>query len=293
MLRDAVTTFYGSDIDLAFEDEVGGAGEGDSGETVVAGFLEADHKGVAAFDIDLDGAGCAGEKVVDQCGSDHTSATSERLIFDAALEGANRDMVRREHGGEVGIGASRGEGRVVADGAAVGDDIEGVEGLGITDEGDDVRHPGVEEVERGIEAGDFGVEDELEVLGIGHGDADVVADHRRAEGADGGLEGDFFQDDLAEVGDEAAEATRTIAAHFSLAAVGIVITEAEIRALLGGFHGEQAVGADAAVAITQRGDGVAVEFLGEREVAVVNDDEVVAGTVHFEELEKHLEEVES
>ena len=89
------------------------------------------------------------------------------------------------------------------------------------------------------------------------------------------------------MGGEAAEAARAVAAHLGFAAVGVVITETEIRAFRGGLDGEQSVGSDAAVAVAESGDGVGVEVLGEREVAVVNDDEIVAGAVHFEELEEH------
>jgi uncharacterized protein (DUF169 family) len=58
----------------------------------------------------------------------------------------------------------------------------------------------------------------------------------------------------------------------------------KVRAVFGGFHGEQAVGSDAAVAVAEGLDGVGVE--GDREVAVVDDDEVIAGAVHFVEVEE-------
>ena len=99
------------------------------------------------------------------------------------------------------------------------------------------------------------------------------------------FEGHALEDDFPEVGGEAAEAARAIAAHFGFAAVGVVVAETEVRAFPGGLHGKQSVRADAAVAITEGGDGVGVEVDGE--VAVINDDEVIAGTVHFEEVEEH------
>lgn len=86
---------------------------------------------------------------------------------------------------------------------------------------------------------------------------------------------------------EPAKATRAVAAHFGFTSVGIVIAKTEIRAFLRGFHGQQAVRADASVAIAERGDGIAIQFGCEREVAVINDDEIVAGTIHFEEVEEH------
>ena len=152
-----------------------------------------------------------------------------------------------------------------------------------------MRHAGVHEMQRAVEAGDFGVGVELEVLGLGHRDAHVLADHFRGQRAGDGLEGDFFQHDFPEMRGEAAETTRAVAAHFRLAAVRIVVAETEIRAFLGGLDGEQPIRPDPAVAVAERGDGVGVEFLGEREVAVVNDDEVVAGAIHFEEVEEHVE----
>ena len=82
---------------------------------------------------------------------------------------------------------------------------------------------------------------------------------------------------------EPAEAARAIPAHFRLAAVRIVIAETEIRAVAGGLHREQSIRADPAVAVAERGDRVAVEF--DREVAVINDDEVIAGAVHFEKVQ--------
>src|SRR5690606_35159726 len=81
------------------------------------------------------------------------------------------------------------------------------------------------------------------------------------------------------------EATRAISAHFSLAAISIVVAEPEVGAVLGGLDGEQAIRANAAVAVAKMGDLIAVELEGE--IAVVDDDEVVAGTVHFVEVKEH------
>ena len=50
-------------------------------------------------------------------------------------------------------------------------------------------------------------------------------------------------------------------------------------------HGEQAVRADATVAVAEGLDGQTVEF--DREVAVIDDDEVITGTVHFIKVEEH------
>jgi len=222
---------------------------------------------------------------VDEGGGDHAGAAGVCFVFHTALEGADGNVVGREHGGEIRVGAGGGERFVTADRAAVVEDVECIESFRAFDEGDDVRDAGVDEMERAAEAGDRGAGVELEVLGLGHGDADVLADHLGGEGAGDGFEGDFLENDFPEVGGEAAEAARAVAAHFGFAAVGVVVAETEIRAFPGGLHGEQAVGADAAIAVAERGDGVGVEVDGE--VAVVNDDEVIAGAVHFEKVEEH------
>jgi hypothetical protein len=75
---------------------------------------------------------------------------------------------------------------------------------------------------------------------------------------------------------------RAVAAHFRLAAVGIIIAHAEIG--LGSvrrFHGEEAVGANAEVAMAERRNLFAGEIDSER--TVVDDDEIVARTGHFNE----------
>ena len=113
-------------------------------------------------------------------------------------------------------------------------------------------------MERAVESGDRGSGVELQVLGLGHGDAHVLADHFRRQSAGDGFESDFLQDDFPEMCGEAAEAARAVAAHFRFAAVGIVIAEAEIRAIPGRLHGEQAIRPDAAVAVAEGGDGVGV-----------------------------------
>ena len=136
-----------------------------------------------------------------------------------------------------------------------------------------------------IEAGDGGAGVELEILWLGHRNADIFAHHFRREGAGDGLEGHPVRDFLQQVRGETPETARAVAAHFRLAAIGIVIAEFEIRAFFGGFDRQQTVRADAAVAVAEGFDGFGVE--GNREIAIVDDDEVIAGTVHFVEVEEH------
>ena len=82
---------------------------------------------------------------------------------------------------------------------------------------------------------------------------------------------------------EAREAARAVAAHVGFAAVSVVVAHAEVRAVLRGLDGEQAVGPDAAVAVAQAGDLRAGE--GGLAVAVIDHDEIISGPVHFCEVQ--------
>jgi hypothetical protein len=84
------------------------------------------------------------------------------------------------------------------------------------------------------------------------------------------------------VGAEESKASCAIAAHFSLAAVGVVVAEFVVRSFLSGFYGEESVCTDAAVAVAKGGDSIFVEGYGE--IAVVDDDEVISRAVHFVEV---------
>jgi hypothetical protein len=153
------------------------------------------------------------------------------------------------------------------------------------DKGDGVWDAGIDEMDRGIETGDFDAGVEFEILRDRHGDADIFTDHFGGEGSGDRFKGHTLREFWQKMSGESAEATGTIAAHFCFSAVGIVVAEPEIRAIFRGFHGQQAIGADAAVAIAKSFDGFGVE--GNREIAVVDDNEVIAGAVHFVEVEEH------
>ena len=142
--------------------------------------------------------------------------------------------------------------------------------------------PGVDEVD-----GEGGIGDReglgwAPVVGFAHAEADLVAVEGGADDACGGFEGDGIEGPVAEEVGEAGEAAGTVAAHFGFAAVGVVVAHAEVGSGLSGFDGEETVCADAAVAVAQGGDLRAAE--GEAAVPVVEDDEVVAGPVHFPEV---------
>ena len=139
-----------------------------------------------------------------------------------------------------------------------------------------------------VESIDAGTGLELEILRLGHGDANVFIDEFCSECAGDGLEGNGGGDVLlvAKVGGEEAEAASSVSTHFGFAAIGIVVAELEVGTFLGWFDGEKPIGTDAAMAIAEGGDGVLVE--GDGEIAVINDNEVIAGAVHFVEVEKHF-----
>lgn len=81
------------------------------------------------------------------------------------------------------------------------------------------------------------------------------------------------------MGGEKRETSCAVDGYCGFGAFRIVVAELEVSSFFGCFYGEQAVRADAAMAIAECGDGVLVE--GSAEIAVVNNDEIIAGTVHF------------
>ena len=82
---------------------------------------------------------------------------------------------------------------------------------------------------------------------------------------------------------EAGDAARAVAAEVGFGAVGVVEAHAEVGGGGGGgLEEDEAVGADAAAAVAQVADVGGVGG-GEGEGAVVDEDEVVAGAMHFPE----------
>ena len=89
-----------------------------------------------------------------------------------------------------------------------------------------------------------------------------------------------------EVLGEQGEAAPSVAAHLSFGAVGVVVTHGA-EALRGGAERHQAVGADPEVAVAESGNHFAVD----RKIAAprVEEDEIVACTFVFRELDSHVE----
>ena len=72
---------------------------------------------------------------------------------------------------------------------------------------------------------------------VRHRDAHIFLDHVRRECAGHRFEGDNVFCFLGQIRGETSEAARAIAAHFRLAAIGIVVAEFVISTLLGRFNG--------------------------------------------------------
>ena len=105
--------------------------------------------------------------------------------------------------------------------------------------------------------------------------------------ANGGFDAHGGGGDAVVVG-EAGGAAGAVAAHSGGGAVGVDEVHAEVGGRLGGrADQDEAVAGDAGMGGAEAGD----EVLGGRKgaVGVVDDDEVVAGTVHFGER-KHFSE---
>ena len=101
----------------------------------------------------------------------HAGAAGEGFIFNAALVGADGDVVWCMGRSKIRVGSLWRKRFVIADRGTVLNDVGAGE---VIDEGNDVGHAGVEEMECRVEPGDFGSSIELEVDGVRHGDADVV-----------------------------------------------------------------------------------------------------------------------
>ena len=108
-----------SDGDFAGEDEVGGAGEGDVLECLVAGLFEPDFQSLATFDIDSDWRAGSIEKVMDECACGHAGATGEGFSLDTTFVGADGDVLRADDFGEIGIRSVRCEVIVVTNGSSI------------------------------------------------------------------------------------------------------------------------------------------------------------------------------
>jgi hypothetical protein len=125
---------------------------------------------------------------------------------------------------------------------------------------------------------------QLEAVGFAHAESDPLAGQKF--GRDGAGHGQKREASLGlagQAGGISGKAAGSVAAHFGLATICIVITHPVH--LLGTLDGDQTISADATMAIAEACDLVAREAAGA--VPVVDHDEVVSGSVHLGELENH------
>lgn len=108
------------DWEIACEGGDGWACEVDVGEwgLGVIGFGKADGEGVAAFNVDGDGRWGVVDEGIDECSGGGAGSAGEGFCFDASLVGSDGDLGGGEDLDEVGVGSSRGEVGVEADGAS-------------------------------------------------------------------------------------------------------------------------------------------------------------------------------
>ena len=133
----------GSDCDVAGKDEIGGAGEDDVGEAFL-GAEEIHAQGVAAFDQHADGGLGAGEGGDGEGGGDNAGAAGEGFGFDAALVGADGEVLGSELADKIDVGAAGLEVVVMAEGGAERMDVGAVE---VVDEDHGVRDAGIDRVD--------------------------------------------------------------------------------------------------------------------------------------------------
>ena len=272
----------GLEGEAPLEDEVGGTGEGNLG-VGVGGFDETDFEGISPFDKDLDGGRGVSLFVKEESGGDHPRPAGEGFVFDAAFVGADGDGGGGEDGGEVRVGAFGGEVGVMAEGVTEFADWGGGE---VIDKDDRVGDAGIDGVNGEGKVGDLEWGIEGEGVGEAHVNLDEIADAMADDFAREGFEVNRARlgaDFLGETG----EAAGPISAHFGFTAVGVVVAHAEVGGGLGGFDSDEAIGADAAMAVTNLGDlgGGEWEYIE----AIIDHDEVIACAVHFGEIQ-HMEE---
>ena len=123
---------------------------------------------------------------------------------------------------------------------------------------------------------------EREGVRFAHLDLHVVANHLRPNQSGHRLEGNIasFPGDLLR---KPRKAARAVATHLGLATVVVVVTHPKIRVRLRGLDDEQTVRANATMAVAKPGNSGGVER--ERAIAIVEQDEIVSGPVHFGKIQ--------
>ena len=220
--------------------------------------------------------------MMDDGAGHRAGAAGEGFIFYSPFVGADGDVAGGGDADDVGICSLGSEVFVLAQGGAIAGDVYVGQ---VVDENDGVGDAGIQRVDGQVASLDGEFFMKCERVRFAHAELHAVALKFGADDAGHGFEAHRRQGEIVETIDIPCEAPGAIAAHFGLAAIGIVIAHPEIGSLLRRFYGQQPIGADAAVTIAQAGD----LLIGERHGlgAVVDQHEIIAGAVHFGEVEGH------
>jgi len=219
----------------------------------------------------------------DEGGGNHAASAGEGFGFDAAFEGADGEGVGAGDLNKVGIGAVRGEEGMASDVGAQGGHIDQRE---IVHQNDGVGYAAVDELDRHFLFFPHDGKVRPPVLGMRKMQADARREDLGAHESGGGLDLHVGGGGAQLVG-EAGDAPRPVSAKVGFGPVGIEKAHAEISHV-GGLNQEEAFGSDAPVAVAKAGDEVGI-LAGEQQLAVIQKDEVVTGTVHFPEGKFHGE----
>ena len=117
-------------------------------------------------------------------------------------------------------------------------------------------------------------------IGITHGNGDEVAGKRSSDCSRQGFKA-HFSIACTQTLCETSETPCSVATHLRFSPVGIVVAHSKICTLRRGLDRKNAVGSDPTMAIAKQRHARRVQ--GERFVAIVDHDEIIACAVHFGE----------
>lgn len=149
----------------------------------------------------------------------------------------------------------------------------------IIDKNNGVRNPGIHRVDFvGFPVDLKGVA-KTEVKRFAKLNANIFAEELRFDRSGNGLERGRFKRAAFELVHKAGKASRTVAAHFGFAAVRVVVAHPVIGSILRRLDCEKPVCSDSTLTLADFFNLFAGQV--ERVVTVIDNNEIVAGTVHF------------
>jgi len=215
-------------------------------------------------------------KVVNERASGDPGSASQGFPFNSTFVGPNGKVIWCQDPNKVRIGAMWCVMIVVADPGTIFDDVTIFE---IIDKNDGVGDSGVEVVDRSDR---FDRSLHLKVNGVGHVDADLVSDQFRPERPGDGLKGETGEITAQKSGGVASEAAGPVATHFSLSTIRIVVSKSNVGSVFRRLDCQKAVGTNATVTVAKPRDLLLRKIF--IEIAIIDDHEVVSGSVHFGEI---------